>query len=305
MSLQATRGPADPYKMVTAHIVDKKVVFNSDADFEEVKKVGFFRIKTPDNLDLELGRIFAKTFTSIPRYREFGALDIVNGYLQSDIAQTVRFSLERDFWNLQHSDGNPNYPIEIQKLGRKMNKIGMRVLQSILEKCGVPKKLWFRATGGCSEGEGSYFLTFNCYDPKLAARPYGVGAHKDWGHVTVLDATQPGLQAKIDGIWRDLDLEDGYLTINFGHPLQKLLPGVNASEHRVLTQDKVMRTSIVAFGDPRVGPYRKGVTVDPPEGHVYDYNRETQELFNGESTVSYFEKSSKELYGANQTDKEG
>lgn len=297
-----------PYQMTTAQIIKNEVVFTSKSDFEEAMKVGFFRIKTPDNLNLEVGRTFAKTFTSQQRYNEFGVLDVVNGYLQSEINQSVRFSLERDNWDKCHINqievkGEPNYSSELQELGHKMNEIGVLVLRSILKQYGLPEDIWFKATGGSSEGEGSHFLLFNCYDPILSKRKDGVGPHKDWGHITVLDAVEPGLEALIDGIWRSIVMEEGYLTINFGYPLQKLLIGVNASEHRVVTQTEKMRTSTVAFIDPRIGPYRSGVQAEDTEGYVYDWDPIKKSLSNGEPTTSFFKRLSDQLYGADQTGK--
>ena len=297
---------SDVYHMITASIVDDEVVFNSDDDFNQAMKVGFFRIKAPADLDLEVGRAFAKTFTKDSRYNTFGELNVANGYLQSKVAQTVRFTLERDFWNKCHVnqkevEGQPNYSDEIQKLGKKMHEIGIKVLRSILKKYQMPEDLWFKATAGSTHDEGSYFLLFNCYDPILGSRSEGVGAHKDWGYITVLDATDPGLEAKIDGVWRSLQMEDGYLTINFGEPLEKLLTQVHASEHRVVTQKEKMRISTVAFIDPRVGSYRSSAKTEDKEGCVYDWNG--HELVNGETTLSYFQKLSSKLYGADQSGK--
>lgn len=290
------------YHMITVPIINGDLVFDSNDDFKEAMKVGFFRIKTPADLNLETGRAFARNFTSDPRYNQFGMLDVVNGYLQSDISQSVRFSLERDHWNQCHIyqqevDGPPNFPPEIQKLAHKLNDIGIVVLRSILKRYGLPENLWFEATGGSSHAEGSHFLVFNCYDPKLGSRPDGVGAHKDWGHIGILDAIDPGLEAKIDGVWRSLYVEDGYLIVNFGYPLEKLLPGVTASEHRVVTQKKKMRTSIIAFVDPRVGPYRKGVIAQGEEGYVYDWDPIEKKLVNGEPTTAFFARLSAMLYG--------
>src|ERR1700730_15714837 len=101
------------YHMITVPIINEELIFNSKDDFKEAMKVGFFRIKAPADIFLEVGRAFAKNFTSDPRYNQFGMLDVVNGYLQSEIAQSVRFSLERDNWNKCHIDkqeveGPPN-----------------------------------------------------------------------------------------------------------------------------------------------------------------------------------------------------
>ena len=102
----ATECPVPPlYHMTTAEMVDGEVKFASQEDFEEAMVAGFFRIKRPDDLDMSVGREFAKTFTADSRYNQFGALDVVNGYLTSEFAQTVRFTLERDNWGKCHIAG--------------------------------------------------------------------------------------------------------------------------------------------------------------------------------------------------------
>lgn len=295
------------YRMATADITEGKLNFPSEADCSEAMRVGFFRIKTPTDLDLEVGRTFAKTFTSNPRYNQFGVLNVANGYLQSEVAQTVRFTLDKDNWNKCHVDqrevaGPPNYSPELQELGQKLNQIAMTVLKSILER-HIPEDLWFEATAGAARDEGSCFLLFNCYDPKLGSRAEGVGAHKDWSYVTVLDATEPGLEAKIDGTWRSLNAEDGYLIINVGYALEKLRIGPPASEHRVVTQKDKMRTSTVLFLDPRVGPYRAGVESRQKEGHVYDWDAARKQLVDAEPTTTFFARLSAQLYGKDQSGK--
>lgn len=294
------------YHMVTVSITNGEIFFDSNDDFREAMKVGFFRIKAPADLNLEAGRIFARTFTSNSRYNQFGVLDVVNGYLLSEVAQTVRFALESAHWNkchvnLQEIEGPPNFSPEIQELGYKINEIGISVLRSILKQHGLPENLWFEATAGASHGEGSLFIKFNCYDPKFSSKLFGVGPHKDWGHISILDVTEPGLEAKIDGVWRSLCIEDGYLIVNFGYVLEKLLPEVTACEHRVVTQKEKMRTSTVVFIDPRIGPYQNHETAPEKVGYVYDWDPVEKKLVNREPTTSFFEKLSNKLYGPDQT----
>lgn len=284
--------------MVTARLEADEVVFENEQQFEEAMSVGFFRIKAPADLDLAVGRAFARSFTADLRYSSFGKIDEINGFLRSDKAQSVRFALERDYWNRQ-VDGKAILPPEIQDLGNRMQEVGIKVLQSILRKFELPEALWFQATAGCSHNKGSHHLLFNCYDPKDGNRPDGLGAHKDWGHITVLDAHQPGLQAKVNGQWQNLLTEDGYLTINFGEPLEKLLPKVKASEHRVITQTQVLRTSTVAFIDPRCGPFHEDVACVDKQGHVYDWDPVTKTLVNGQTTIAYVDAMSKELFDKN------
>lgn len=305
----AALGPVgEVYEMVTAEIRDGELCFASDEDFDEALHVGFFRIKCPAAIDLEVTRNFARSFPHNERYRQFGVLDVVNGFLQSQDNQTVRFTLERDHWDrcyvdLQQVEGPPNYPLAVQKVGHQLHALGSSMLTSILRRFGLPEELWFEATAGASHSEGSHFLLFNHYDPKLGNRPHGVAQHADWGWITVLDAVQPGLEAYIDGQWRPLSCEEGYLTVNFGYPLQKLLPAVKASVHRVVTQTKALRTSTVAFIDPRIGPYR---STAPEEwqgrsGQIYDWDAEQECLVNPQDTTAFFTGLSEALYGSDQS----
>lgn len=298
------------YHMITAILEEGELRFPSDEAFKEATSVGFFRVKAPEDMDLEVGRIFAQTFPSNPTYQDFGILDVVNGRLQSKIAQTDRFSLERDNWDKCHiggkevQEGPPNYPKNIQKLGHQMNDLGVKILKCVLRNFNVSEELWFDATGGSALGEGSHFLLFNCYDPKNGVgKADGVGAHKDWSYVSVLDVVEPGLEANIDSVWRAIHTENGYLTINFGYPLEKLLPNVRAAEHRVRLQEKITRTSTVVFVDPRVGPFRESSGY-AGEGMVYDWEAESARLVNPESTISFFTRLSRMLYGEDQGNSE-
>jgi hypothetical protein len=289
------------YSMKTAVIKDNEVVFASPEDFDEVLKVGFFRVKRPPEIDVAVTRKFAREFTSTPKYATFGALNEVNGFNTSEIVQSVRFCLERDYWD-KHKWGtesvqeDPNYPEDIQKVGHQLKGVGMTILKGILRKFDLPEHLWFEATGGGVADEGSYFLNFHCYDPENSNKPFGLGAHTDWGLITVLDVIDEGLEAVIDGKWRPLRLEDEYLTINFGEPFKQLLPGVNACRHRVVTQTQKVRTSTVMFIDPRVGPYRASSGISG-EGMVWDWDPVKRELINGITTLAYFAKQSEALYG--------
>ncbi len=289
------------YVMKTARLEEGKVVFDSESDFDEVLKVGFFRVKRPDNINIGATRKFNEDFYTSPKYREFGSLDPVNGFIESELAQTVRFTLERDYWNTNHwskspDPKNPNYPPEVQEVGHQLMNVGICALNSILDRFDLPLDQMFQATGGASAGEGSYFLNFNYYDPENADKSFGLGAHTDWGALTVLDAVDEGLQAEIEGVWRPLQLKEGYLTINFGEVLAKLLPGVKACNHRVETQKMKPRKSLVMFIDPRVGPYRESAKQEG-EGMVWDWDTKECQLIHGELTSDFFSKLSKKLYG--------
>jgi isopenicillin N synthase-like dioxygenase len=278
------------YHLVTAEIQDGELVFASDADFDEVLKVGFFRIKTPPHIDLSPTRLFAKQFFSAGLHADYKPLGLTDGYFESDKNQSVHLALERDNWHLA-------YKPEVQLVGQQLADVGTTILRTILKKCGLPPALWFQATSGASENEGSYFLVVHNYDPRRAGdKPFGLREHRDWGYVTVLDTVDPGLEAEIRGRWEPITAEEGYLIINFGEPLHKLLPQVNSSKHRVTVQTQKCRTSTVVFIDPRVGPYR-AQSPKRDVGMVWDFDPQSQQLINGQTTLAYFEVVSDQLYG--------
>lgn len=299
----SSQDEVEKYQMKTATFDGKDINFENPQDLEEVIKVGFFRIKRPENVDINVTREFARTFNQDPKYTNFGSTDPVNGYIQSELAQTIRFTLERDHWDklgwgTELEDSNPNYSPAIQKVGNQMKDIGVAALMSILDRFGLPEEVRFQATAGAAYDEGSYYLNFNYYDPSNNPDKPGLGAHRDWGWLTVLDATEEGLEAEIDGRWMPLVLEEGYFTINFGEPLKKLLPMVNACNHRVITQTAKPRISTIMFIDPRVGPYRPSANQgDGAEGIVYEWDNAHKTLVNGESTIQFFGRLSQELYG--------
>jgi hypothetical protein len=278
------------YCMKTADLVKGEVVFSSSADFDEAIEVGFFRIPIPQNVDVRQTRAFSKSFHGDSTYTDFKALSLADGFFRPDLAQSVHFSLERDNWA-------GVYPQNVREVGDQLTQIGSQILRSILEKFNLPRELWFKATSGASDGEGSCYLVFRHYDPEVTNKPVGLTEHRDWGFITVLDASSDGLEAEIDGVWHPLAIEEGYLTINFGEPLHKLLPQVNASNHRVALQTHQARNSTVLFIDPRVGSYRQSSGLCQEEGLVWEWNPQTRQLVNSQTTLRYFEEMSRNMYG--------
>jgi hypothetical protein len=285
------------YHMRTAEIAFGELRFASVEDFDEALRVGFFRIKRPPNVSVNATRTLGRTFPDDIRYSGFGMIDIVNGYLLSKKSQGPRFQLDRDHWEKVYSP-------EIQAEGKALADVGITILRAILRKFEVPPELWFQATSGAALGEGGQYLAFNHYDPRDTDKPFGLEAHTDWGYIAVLDSQDEGLEAQIDGEWRLLRIEEGFLTINFGGPLNKLLPKVNASLHRVITQTKKVRTSTVLFIDPRVGNFRKCSGHEDEAGMVWDWDPVTQQLVNGLSAAAYFDEKSYELHGEVSTGSE-
>ncbi len=126
----------------------------------------------------------------------------------------------------------------------------------VFRQSGIPEHLLSEASGGYSSGQGTAFLNFVHYDtsqPDLGLRP-----HTDYGFVTILDATSPGLQIELEGQFRDVPVLDGHLVINFGEALHFVTQHSNRSVaaivHRVTSQvaDNPVRHGIVYFANPEL-----------------------------------------------------
>ena len=143
--------------------------------------------------------------------------------------------------------------------------MGIAIIREVFHQSGIPKQHWGQASGGYAAGEGTAFLNFVHYDtrqPDLGLRP-----HTDYGFVTILDATAPGLQIEVDGSFMDVPVLEGHLVINFGEALNFITKRsdrtVSAIVHRVTTQSesRPVRHSIVYFANPCL------------DGYVHQYDR--------------------------------
>lgn len=241
-----TNNDPQPYHMITAQWMNNEIEFPSEDAFSEAMKIGFFRLPVPKEIDLEVGRLFARSFPEDTSYNNLGSIGVINGFytgfLVHPLFQAVRFQLDKEQWNL--------FPEKVQVFADQIHSIGVKVIQHVLKVNDVPREIWQLLSSGASEFQGSHSLCFNNYNPKDGEKEHGIFPHQDWSIITVLDATQEGLQVEIDEIWRAIHLEEGYLTINFGLSFTKLLPQIKASMHRVVPQKNVSRISVAAFISP-------------------------------------------------------
>ena len=225
-----------------------RLTFETSEDQDFAWKLGVFYLKAPDWLDLEVARRFGReildlesTYRKIPQYGE------LEGFISLESNQQTKLALRRHRWD-------EHYPTEIAQFGRQLDDIGRAVIQEVFWQSGIPKELWTDASGGYSSGQGTAFLNFVHYDtsqPNLGLRP-----HTDYGFVTILDATSPGLQIELEGQFRDVSVRDGHLLINFGEALNFITQYSNRSVaaiiHRVTSQaaSNLVRHSIVYFANP-------------------------------------------------------
>jgi isopenicillin N synthase-like dioxygenase len=247
-------------------IIDEsqRLLFETSEDQDLAWKLGVFYIRVPDWLDLEEARRFGRDILDLKSpYRNIPQYGELEGFISLENNQQTKLALRRHRWD-------EHYPTEIAQFGRQLDDIGRAVIREVFRQSGIPEELWTDASGGYSSGEGTAFLNFVHYDtsqPDLGLRP-----HTDYGFVTILDATSPGLQIELEGQFRDVPVLDGHLVINFGEALNFITQHSNRSVaaivHRVTSQaaSNPVRHGIVYFANPDL------------DGLVKQFNTEGQEV---------------------------
>ena len=226
----------------------QRLIFRTSEDQDLAWKLGVFYVKAPDWLDLELARRFGRDILDLKSpYRNIPQYGELEGFISLENNQQTKLALRRHRWD-------EHYPTEIAQFGRQLDDIGRAVIREVFRQSGIPEERWADASGGYSSGQGTAFLNFVHYDtslPDLGLRP-----HTDYGFVTILDATSPGLQIELEGQFRDVPVLDGHLVINFGEALNFITQHSNRSVaaivHRVTSQaaSNPVRHGIVYFANP-------------------------------------------------------
>ena len=171
----------------------------------------------------------------------------MEGFIALENNQQTKLALRRERWD-QH------YPEHIAVFGRQLDNIGIAIIRAVLRQSGIPEALWDRASGGYASGGGDAFLNFVHYDTRTP--DWGLRPHTDYGFVTILDASAPGLQIEMDGGFEDVPVLPGHLIINFGEALNFITAhsdrAVSAVTHRVVSQQSIdpVRHGIVYFANP-------------------------------------------------------
>ena len=227
---------------------DCRLAFPTSKELSRAWDLGIFYLRIPDGLHLDGAREFGRGLLDVDSpYRKLPKYGDLEGFIALENNQQTKLALCRHHWE-QH------YPADITQFGRELDRIGVAVMREVLRQSGIPEALWSRASGGYAAGEGTAFLNFVHYDtrnPDLGLRP-----HTDYGFVTILDASAPGLQIDVDGKFEDVPVLPGHLVINFGEALHFITAHsertVGAVVHRVLSQKSSdpVRHGIVYFANP-------------------------------------------------------
>ena len=226
----------------------QRLIFDNCEEQDLAWNLGVFYLKAPDWLDLGQARRFGRDiYDSDSPYRNLPKYGELEGFIALANNQQTKLALRRHRWD-------EHYPAEIAQFGRQLDEVGRAVICEVFRQSGIPELLWSEASGGYSSGQGTAFLNFVHYDtskPDLGLRP-----HTDYGFVTILDATAPGLQIELNGQFRDVPVLDGHLVINFGEALHFITQHSNrlvaAIVHRVTSQaaSNPVRQGIVYFANP-------------------------------------------------------
>jgi isopenicillin N synthase-like dioxygenase len=227
---------------------ERQLSFVSSEDLDRAWELGLFYLKIPDDLDLECARQFGSELidTESP-YRRLPQYGELEGFIALENNQQTKLALRRERWD-QH------YPQQVASFGRQLDAIGIAIIREVFRQSGIPEALWDRASGGYASGDGDAFLNFVHYDTR--SPDWGLRPHTDYGFVTILDASAPGLQIEVDGQFEDVPVLPGHLIINFGEALNFITAhsdhAVSAVTHRVVSQQSTapVRHGIVYFANP-------------------------------------------------------
>ena len=231
--------------------VERKLSFAASKDLIRAWELGLFYLKTPDDLDLDSARQFGrKLIASDSPYRHVPHYGELEGFIALENNQQTKLALRRERWG-QH------YPEHIAAFGRQLDTIGIAIIRAVFRQSGIPEALWDRASGGYASGGGDAFLNFVHYDTRTS--DWGLRPHTDYGFITILDTSAPGLQIEVGGEFEDVPVLPDHFIINFGEALNFITAhadrAVSAVTHRVVSQRSTgpVRNSIVYFGNPDLG----------------------------------------------------
>ncbi len=222
-----------------ASLANGLLVFASDQARATALQDGVFLLRIPDDLDVQACDLFASHFFKGAAKHPYGAFREVTSATFDDpllgfherTNQIEQFLLERRFWA-------SHYPVEIFQAGERLTQLSRQVLRAILALTDIEPGHWHLATGGASEAQGSYHLTFNHYRPRFDG--VGLASHKDDGFLTLLRTTEPGLEVNRNDRWEALVPDPGHFVVNFGLSMEVLTressTPVKAIMHRVSRQ---------------------------------------------------------------------
>ena len=77
---------------------------------------------------------------------------------------------------------------------------------------------------------------------------FGLKPHKDFGLITLLWISEPGLEVFYDNAWHSVDPKPGYIVINLANALVEMLEGSAVNCHSALHRVRPVNAERLSFG---------------------------------------------------------
>jgi len=126
-----------------------------------------------------------------------------------------------------------------------MENLGMAITKGIFQSLGLEKQLMDQYMRDPVSEQRALFY------PGTKIKEQGIGAHKDYGFVTMVMQDTPGLEVLAkDGSWTTVEEVPNSFIVNLGYMVERWTNWVYpATEHKVRTSKKD-RTSVIFFTGP-------------------------------------------------------
>ncbi|MDO7925197.1 cytochrome P450 [Pseudomonas sp. KFB-139] len=265
------------------------LVFLQQDGLERALRDGFFALQIPPDFDLAPGIKLAQEFYREPIEDQAQVDSRYRGFRKHPDIYFDRESFQTEHILADARQRQAAFPADVVHMCEQMHEIAGSILRSILGSIGVSPQLWPEVTGNTSEGGGIQWFALSHY--RSERRMLGAPAHKDTGFVTVLYCDQPGLQAKLQDGWVEVEPVKGCFLINFGGSLELLTSRLPSPTAAVLHQvrecsanaDKGDRYSFAAFLNPPASGSLYSISADgqraepviPVETFLREFNEQT------------------------------
>lgn len=200
----------------------------------EAMKVGFFYFEIPAECQPLLAPVlqFVHAYPHNPEITKEQKIKDpeYTGYNDRKEYQNEQLFVHRSYWRKYEK----YLSSQVVDLAERMYQIAKALLLTIFDQIELPEDMRERASGGLVADKGMVHASFNHYRPERAVP--GLPAHKDFGHMTVLYTDTDGLEAFVEGKWRDVRADKGFFIVNFGKELEILVGNKQklvAAKHRV------------------------------------------------------------------------
>jgi isopenicillin N synthase-like dioxygenase len=226
---------------------------------EEINKSGFFFVPNDDIPIENFMKLVIKYFNQTEEMKNKNMIYKETGLGYSPITygklNDNELEYHETFSYRPNSINNFIYDNEFNKLYYKLRDKMDTIFIELIKSLGLSIENY-------KDSMSFSTLNINHY-PFYGKEQLGIAEHSDWGFLTLLYTTTPGLQILINDEWIDIQPKEGYFIVNIGDMLEILSNGkYKSTKHRVITKQE--KYSIILFYEPKldfvVSPYEKSNT---------------------------------------------